>query len=652
MKKLFSLCSILFLFSQYLKAEIPQIEKDALLSIAENFSYPNGWSNDIPFEQWNGIVIENINGNDYVVNITISKNFNNQTSDFNLSNDYNNFSHLKYLRFSLSGNSAFKVYFDFEKFENIASLESFYLLLPSNDNNTYNTILQNLDRLPNIPNLTTLEISFNSPTFTLPTNFSNFNHLKSFTYQNYYGEFPNNFFGINSLEEIRINCNINYSFPPYIENLDDFENLKKFTISSTPTYSFFNGSLPDTLYNLPNLEELTLEFSTNSSLEISNSVLNYTNKLKYLSLHAGQLYFHDNLWNLNTLEELVLNSSNFSLVIPIQIENLPNINALSLVTNSMVHIPPTIKNLDQLTRLSVLPEVESDFPEEFYQIPNLKSLTLNVFNQIPSEVSEIPTIEELYFISTNGLLSSLPYAIGEIENLKKLSFTSSNNINQNLIQFPTNYFNWPNLTYFSVYHLNTEIDLTNKFFNMPNLEYLGFNHYNNSQVSGFLNLCNNPKLKTLNLNNSSITGVDVRNNLSFTNGELEYMSFNNNPITKFLVDDVNVFNQLRDENKIRITNNTTNFTVETSNSDCFYVLGTSENLNESSYKIYPNPVKDHLYIESLKDICNVEIRDLSGKKIAIDSDNPKIFVGLLPKGIYILKFQMDGIYYKEKFIKK
>lgn len=646
MKILFSLCTILFLFSQHLKAEIPQIERDALLSIAENLEYPNGWDDDMPIEQWYGVTIELVNGTEHVVALNISKSINGFTGNVSISDDYKYFDNLKKLKISLLGSNSHNLLLDFEIFENVSNLEELEIRFPStNSGNNY--IFQNISSLPTIENLKVLNIWFDSPNFILPTNFSDLTQLTTFIYRNNKLELPNNLFSTNSITELSISCDLDGSFPNHINNLSQLENLKKLTINQVGDFNYYNGPLPDIFYNLQSIESLSFNID---NIYISELISNYSNQLKSLTIHSNNLNYHPKIYSLFELTHLELRNGINPIEISPYIENITDLESLVLKSETTIHLPSTIKNLQSLSSIILYPSEHSTFVDELYQIPNLKVLAMNVFDEIPEQVNQLSSIEHLQFISKNGLLTHFPESIGTIEQLKKLDLIYED-INSNLIQFPSNYFNWPNLTQLWV-SLKTEIDVTNKFLNSPFLEALALDYYQNSHVTGFLNLCQNPNIRYLEITSTNISGMDFRNNQAMATNENLVMAINNNPITKFLVDDVNIFNQLRDENKIRITNNTTNFTVETSNSECFYVLGTSENLNESSYKIYPNPVKNHLYIESLKNISNVEIRDLSGKKIEIDSDNPKIFVGLLPKGIYILKFQMDGIYYKEKFIKK
>jgi len=79
-----------------------------------------------------------------------------------------------------------------------------------------------------------------------------------------------------------------------------------------------------------------------------------------------------------------------------------------------------------------------------------------------------------------------------------------------------------------------------------------------------------------------------------------------------------------------------------------------ENVYLQNLKIYPNPVKDELRIESGELIIEkVEICDLTGKTIyQFDNLKNKINVSALAQGIYIVKLKTDKGTVTEKFIKE
>lgn len=83
-------------------------------------------------------------------------------------------------------------------------------------------------------------------------------------------------------------------------------------------------------------------------------------------------------------------------------------------------------------------------------------------------------------------------------------------------------------------------------------------------------------------------------------------------------------------------------------------LGTSETSAKSSsaISVYPNPVSDVLNIKSKEKVDNIEIFDISGRKIPADQNNNKVNVGNLNPGSYIINITTKAGKTSEKFIKK
>lgn len=64
---------------------------------------------------------------------------------------------------------------------------------------------------------------------------------------------------------------------------------------------------------------------------------------------------------------------------------------------------------------------------------------------------------------------------------------------------------------------------------------------------------------------------------------------------------------------------------------------------ESGIKVYPNPVKNILYIDTSKKVNSIEIFSLTGQLIKrIDSSSKQINVSDLNKGLYLLRVKSDG----------
>lgn len=74
-------------------------------------------------------------------------------------------------------------------------------------------------------------------------------------------------------------------------------------------------------------------------------------------------------------------------------------------------------------------------------------------------------------------------------------------------------------------------------------------------------------------------------------------------------------------------------------------------LAKQKFGIYPNPTSDYLKLDTDRKIELVEVYDLSGKQVLVKLENNTMNVSMLAKGIYILKFKLDGENFTEKFIK-
>lgn len=81
----------------------------------------------------------------------------------------------------------------------------------------------------------------------------------------------------------------------------------------------------------------------------------------------------------------------------------------------------------------------------------------------------------------------------------------------------------------------------------------------------------------------------------------------------------------------------------------------TQNVNQSTLKFYPNPVKDMLTISDVNEISSYTIYDLSGKQLvsaSAKSSKLELNVSQLKPGMYIVKAKSDGTLKTFKFIKK
>jgi hypothetical protein len=68
-------------------------------------------------------------------------------------------------------------------------------------------------------------------------------------------------------------------------------------------------------------------------------------------------------------------------------------------------------------------------------------------------------------------------------------------------------------------------------------------------------------------------------------------------------------------------------------------------------KIYPNPVRDELYISGVSGQFEVQVFTLTGQEVLNDTDTYKVDVRKLKKGMYFLKINKGSENTLLKFIK-
>lgn len=76
--------------------------------------------------------------------------------------------------------------------------------------------------------------------------------------------------------------------------------------------------------------------------------------------------------------------------------------------------------------------------------------------------------------------------------------------------------------------------------------------------------------------------------------------------------------------------------------------------DSKSIKIYPNPVKDNLFIQSEQFVKSIRVINLEGKSVRffeVNQSNPKVDVSSLSKGIYLLQIVTDNGVLTQKMIK-
>ena len=75
-------------------------------------------------------------------------------------------------------------------------------------------------------------------------------------------------------------------------------------------------------------------------------------------------------------------------------------------------------------------------------------------------------------------------------------------------------------------------------------------------------------------------------------------------------------------------------------------------IEESSIRIYPDPVSDRLYITGLPESASLAINDMTGRICSTPSSGHEIDVSALLSGVYLLRIQDSGGFVVKKFVKE
>lgn len=637
LKNLFSFALILsFTFSF---AEIPQSEKQALYAIAQSVHNNYNWNEQTPVEEWTGISISNIAGNDHVtgLNIKVSSNGSNYTIDF--SDKISNLLYLDDFSLSFGSSSARNIIFklDFNHLIGLSHLTN--LDLNASTLHNLNDKLLNADKISQLANLENLTIIFKDVNFKIPSSISVLKKLKKLYYMNELDStYTPEIFQTLSLEDLSIINGI-YNVTESANTIQNLNHLKSLWLNG----NFDN--LPDGFYNIPNLETL---YINSPNYTLSDKISNYSDRLKNLSLIGVNYIYQPSIGSLVNLESLNLKSSHIFLYN--FITKLQQLKTLSVESEGPIYFSSSVSQLTNLENLFVRSR-NAPISDAIYTIPNLKLLLLNTNQNVSEDVGNLQKLEHIQ-VQFDGNITALPNSIGTIRTLKRVELIIDGTINQTKLTLPTSYFtNWPQLQQFWSEH-PVEGNLTNRFINNSNLETLYFDSYYEGNIEGKLNLCQNPKLNLVHFTKNSIDEIDLRNNESISNGNLRRITFSESKISKFVVDDVNQFNNLVNTGKINIQTTTPNgYSVVTSSEPCQRNLSQNEVQRETTL-LYPNPVKDILTFKTDKTIENIEITSLTGQKTKVESYNNKVNLANLPSGLYIITWSERGLYKMQKVLKK
>jgi len=168
------------------------------------------------------------------------------------------------------------------------------------------------------------------------------------------------------------------------DNIGDLDSLNILGIGTGTNFT----NLPETIWNLNNLEDLSIGSNTLTSL--SENIGNLSN-LEKLDLNLDGLdSLPKSIYNLTKLKELHISSPVESL--SDSILNLSDLNYLYLTNTNLTSLPETIVNLSSLKSLSVSNSQLISIPDSIGKLSNLSSLNLqhNKLTSIPESICSLP----------------------------------------------------------------------------------------------------------------------------------------------------------------------------------------------------------------------------------------------------------------------
>lgn len=399
--------------------------------------------------------------------------------------------------------------------------------------------------------------------------------------------------------------NFSLSSTNFLSSLSNLENLD---------FSGFNlNTVPSEINGLSHLKNLNL-----SNNAISNfSALNGMNSLQEINISSNNLSsLPSEITSLTSLKALNISNNNIALFTNLQ--NLQNLEWLSLENNSIANIPSEISNLQNLIHLNLGRNKISAGFSSVINLPNLEQLWLNhniITGNFPTELLTLPKLMSLS-LQSNQLTGNIPNNIPEICNISNNKFTASeiqNYLNQNpqntdFVYSPQRYDEIK--TEKAV--LGTAINLTQS---LSNSDGYSFTWY-----------------KTLDKNTSTSTESYEISSVKETDYDTytcEALLIKDN--TLYVLD----FSDFREPITLEKTE----------------TLAT-DNPKEKIIAIYPNPVKDFLYIKNKNyKIVKISLFDISGKMV-FSGKTESINMQSLPSGNYVLNIQTNEGFHNFKIIKK
>jgi leucine-rich repeat-containing protein typical subtype len=204
--------------------------------------------------------------------------------------------------------------------------------------------------------------------------------------------------------------------------------------------------------NFTKLKEVRIYSNSNNEVQVSEALLrrlfSEAQQLEVLEIkEVGIASFPELSVENKTLKVLVLRLNNLS-KLP---ENIGSLSALQTIDiyNPITEVPASLMNLKQLENLKFEGAEFTDFPEQVFALPKLKSLIISQFDTknkikvLPDNFDRLPLLEELSL--RNAALSEVPASVGRLPKLENVYFNANN-----LTKLPQALAENPRLTYVNI----------------------------------------------------------------------------------------------------------------------------------------------------------------------------------------------------------
>ena len=204
--------------------------------------------------------------------------------------------------------------------------------------------------------------------------------------------------------------------------------------------------------NFAKLKEVRIYSNSNNEVQVSEALLrrlfSEAQQLEVLEIkEVGIASFPELSVENKTLKVLVLRLNNL-IKLP---ENIGSLSALQTIDiyNPITEVPASLMNLKQLENLKFEGVEFTDFPEQVFALPKLKSLIISQFDTknkikvLPDNFDRLPLLEELSL--RNAALSEVPASVGRLPKLENVYFNANN-----LTKLPQALAENPRLTYVNI----------------------------------------------------------------------------------------------------------------------------------------------------------------------------------------------------------